>query len=231
MSPHALKTASLKMAPPLWEGPVGVYFKARGGKGASLSGPAPGSTFSHALQMFPRNWQSTRDLYHFCWGFAGSSGPWPQVIPSVMWTMTIVPVTSCSLLSGFPLRPSKTCQTVDWTKASGALPKDLLAWKISSFFPSITLNLLNTLKQSQQDGSPSDPRVGRCFCGSSPSAPDRVVLTHLACTVYIIYEFVCICVYMCMCISMFICLWLKKKNMFFLEFTATTGVCVYLQKS
>lgn len=23
----------------------------------------------------------------------------------------------------------------------------------------------------------------------------------------------------------------KKKNMFFLEFTATTGVCVYLQKS
>ena len=179
--------------------------------------------------MFPRNWQSTRDLYHFCWGFAGSSGPWPQVIPSVMWTMTIVPVTSCSLLSGFLLGPSKTCQTVDWTKASGALSKDLLAWKISNFFPSITLNLLNSLKQSQQDGSPSDPRVGRCFCGSSASAPDRVVLTHLAYTVYITY----ICVHMCVYVYVHIYVYMsvvKKKTCFSWNLPQLL-VCVYLQKS
>ncbi|CAI9150077.1 unnamed protein product, partial [Rangifer tarandus platyrhynchus] len=47
----------------------------------------------------------------------------------------------------------------DWTKASGALPKKLLAWKISSFSPSIALNLLNTWQQSQKDVSPSDPRT------------------------------------------------------------------------
>uniref|UniRef100_A0AC11E9R8 Uncharacterized protein n=1 Tax=Ovis aries TaxID=9940 RepID=A0AC11E9R8_SHEEP len=34
----------------------------------------------------------------------------------------------------------------DWTKASGVLPRNLLAWKIRSFFPSIALNLAKHLE-------------------------------------------------------------------------------------
>ena len=69
-SAQSLKTTSLKMAPVHREGPVGVHFQARGGWGASLSGPAPGSTCGHTLWMFRRYWWLVWDLYHFHQGFS-----------------------------------------------------------------------------------------------------------------------------------------------------------------
>ena len=192
-SPQSLKTTSLKMAPFHREGPVGVHFKARGGWGASLSGPAPGSTCGHTLWMFRRYWWSVWELQHFRWGFAVSFG---QAVGCCLgdldWDNS--PCHESLFTVWFSTRTLK--DPSDWAEASGALPKNLLARKISSFLSSITLNLLNNLKQFQQNVCPSDPRAGRCLCASSASARSHVVLTirHLLC---ILLTYVCICKWVC----------------------------------
>ena len=149
-SPQYLKTTSFKMAPFHREGPVDIHFTARGGRGASLSGPAPGSTCGHTLWMFRRYWWSAWDLHHFHWGFAVSFG---KAVGCCLgdsdWDNS--PCHKSLFTVWFSTRTLK--DPTDWTKASGALPKKLPAWKISSFSPSIALNLLNTWQQSQQDVS------------------------------------------------------------------------------
>ena len=142
-SAQSLKTTSLKMAPVHREGPVGVHFKARGGWGASLSGPAPGSTCGHTLWMFRRYWWPVWDLYHFHRGFSVSFG---QAVGCCFgdldWDNSRCHKSLFTVW--FSTRTLK--DPSDWTKASGVLPRNLLAWKIRSFFPSIALNLAKHLE-------------------------------------------------------------------------------------
>ena len=119
----------------------------------------------------------------------------PWAVASATWTETTAAVTNRSLLSDFPLGPSKICQT--GPRPLEYFPGTFLLGRFAVSSQASLSTWLNTLKQFQQDVSPSDLRAGRSLCVSSASARSHVTLTtwHLLC-ISLIY----VCIRKCVCV-------------------------------
>ena len=119
----------------------------------------------------------------------------PWAVASATWTERTAAVTNRSLLSDFPLGPSKIRQTGQ--RPLEYFPGTFLLGRFAVSSQASLSTWLNTLKQFQQDVSPSDLRAGRSLCVSSASARSHVTLTtwHLLC-ISLIY----VCIRKCVCV-------------------------------